>query len=98
MNYMQLGRTDGFPRPVGDRLQLDLGAGDLSEQLVRRRPLPERPELAQQRPRLAAREPRVAELLAQEVPQLRLERPRAQVRGDVEAGVDVDQVVRVRDR
>ena len=35
MNYMQLGRTDSFPRPVGDRLQLDRRAGDLSEQLVR---------------------------------------------------------------
>ena len=62
------------------------------QQLVGRRALAERPELAQQVARLAAREPVVAELAAQEVAQLRLERPRAQVAGDVERAVDVVEV------
>src|SRR3990167_8834133 len=39
-------------------------------------------------------EPRGAPALAQERAQLRLEGPRAEVRRDVEAGVDVAQVVR----
>ena len=48
-----------------------------------------------QRARVLAREPRVAELLAQERAQLRLERPGAQVVRRVEAVVDVREIVGV---
>src|SRR5215471_12312041 len=82
---------------VADRGELDLGAGHVLQELVGRRLLAERPQLAQQRPGLATREPVVAELLAQVVAQLALECPGAQVRGDVEAGVDVGEVVGLAD-
>ena len=76
---------------------LERRAGHVAQQLVGRRALAERPQLAQQVAGLAPREPLVAELAAQEVAQLRLERPRAQVAGDVERAVDVGEVaLRVR--
>src|SRR5205085_4644361 len=76
-----------------DRLHLDRRAGHLAEHLVRRHPLALAPQLAQERAGAAVGEPGAAELLAQERPHLRLEGPRAEVRGDVEAGVDVPKVV-----
>src|SRR6266516_8027221 len=90
--FVQL--TQRFADAVGDRFHLHVRAGDLVQQLVRGRLLAFRPELAQQRARVARREPLVPEALAQVVAQLRLERPRAQVRVDVEAVVDVGEVVR----
>ena len=69
-----------------------VGAGDLAQQLVGRRALAERPQLAQQPAGFAPGEPLVAVLAAQEVAQVRLERPRAEVAGDVERAVDVVQV------
>ena len=54
--------------------------GDVAEEVLGGPALALAPELAQERARLAPREPRVAELLAQVAPQLRLERPRAEVR------------------
>src|SRR6266536_726964 len=89
-----LGSAQGLPNAVGDGLHLDLGAGDSAQELVRGRPLPLGPELLQERAGFAGREPLRAEARAQVVPQLRLERPRAQVRVDVEARIDVGQVVR----
>src|ERR671937_1589490 len=79
---------------LGDRFHLDLGARDLAQELVRRRALPLRPEIAKERAGLAGGEPGRPEALSEVVPQLCLERPRAQVRVDVEAGVDVGEVVR----
>src|ERR1043165_4158347 len=78
---------------LGHRLELQRRAGDVTEEVLRRPALALSPELAQERAGLTAREPGVAELLAQVCPQLRLERPRAQVCGDVEARVDVAEVV-----
>src|ERR671931_40952 len=77
-----------------DRLHLDRGARHLAEHLVGRHPLALAPQLAQERPGIAVGEPGAAEFLAQERPHLRLEGPRAEVRGDVEAGIDVGEVVR----
>ena len=77
---------------------LELRAGHVLQQLVGGRPLAERPELAQQVAGLAPREPVVPELAAQELAQLRLERPRAEVAGDVEAAVDVVEVALRVDR
>src|SRR6266540_1651412 len=103
MNKAYAGAEDGarealrgrerLANPLGDRFHLDRRAGDLAQQLVGVHPLALRPELAEERAGVAAREPRVAEALAQESAQLRLERPRAQVRGHVEARVDVAEVV-----
>src|SRR5579872_1154124 len=76
-----------------DRFELDPRAGDVAEEVLGRPAHPLAPQLAQQRARFAAREPRVAELAAQVCAQLRLERPRAEVRRDVEARVDVAEVV-----
>ena len=80
---------------VGDRLHLERRARHVLEHLVRGRPLAQRPQLAEERAGLAMREPVAAEPLAQVVAELRLERPRAQVRGDVEAAVDVRRGSRV---
>src|SRR5215211_708450 len=77
----------------GDGFELERRAGDVLEEVLRGPPLALSPQLLQQRARLALREPRIAELLAEVVAELRLERPRAQVRRDVEAGVDVAEVV-----
>src|SRR6185503_1523641 len=60
---------------LGDRRHLDLRASHVAEELVGGRALAERPQLAQELARLTAREPLVAELGAEEVAQLRLERP-----------------------
>src|SRR6476646_5668997 len=78
---------------LGDRVHLDLLAGNLGQHLVRGHAHPGFPELADERARLALREPVVAEALAQVRSELRLDRPRAQVAGDVEARVDVGKVV-----
>src|SRR6266516_2158166 len=90
---LRSGLLELFADAVCDCFHLELGAGDFLQQLVGGVPLPFAPELAEQRARLPAREPGVAELLAQECPELRLEGPRAQVLGHVEAGVDVGQIV-----
>src|SRR5437764_3372532 len=82
-----------FRDALGDRRHLELGAGDVLQQLVRVNALAFRPELAEQRAGLALREPGVPEVLAQVRAKLRLEGPRTQVFGDVEAGVDVGEVV-----
>src|SRR6266540_802801 len=86
--------AERFANPVADRFHLDLGAGNLAQELVRGRALALRPQLAQKRSRLGGGEPGRPEALAQVVSQLRLERPRAQVRVDVETGVDIGEVVR----
>src|SRR5262249_3860666 len=78
---------------LADRSHLELRAGDVFEQSVGVDPLAFRPKLAEQRPRLALGEPRVAVALAEVGAQLRFEGPRAQVFGDVEARVDVAEVV-----
>ena len=80
-------------RELGDRVHLELLAGHLGQHLVGGHAHPGLPELADERAGLALREPVVAEALAQVRPELRLERPRAQVAGDVEARVDVGEVV-----
>src|SRR6266536_4234777 len=64
-----------FRDAVSDRRHLELGVGDLFQELVRIDALALRPELAEQRARLALGEPRVAEALAQVGAQLRLEGP-----------------------
>src|SRR5688572_21262942 len=89
------GCRQGGAELVGYRLELDRGAGHVLQQLVRGRLLAERPELAQERAGLAAPEPVAAELLAQEGRELCFERPRAQVRSDVVARVDVGEIVRL---
>src|ERR671936_76378 len=87
-------RAKRLANPGRDRLHLERRAGHFLEQLLGRPALPLGPQLAQERSGLAPGEPGLTELLAQELAQLRLERPRAQVCGDVEAGVDVAEVVR----
>src|SRR5712691_5968113 len=69
---------ENLPHAVGHGLHLQGRAGRLLPLLLG-------PQLAQQRTGVAGREPARAELLAQIRAQLRLESPRAQVRGDVEA-------------
>src|SRR5262249_48555483 len=71
---------------------------DVLQQRVGGRLLAERPQLAQEVTRGTAREPVAAELVAEEVAQLRLERPRAQVARDIEAAVDVVEVALGIDR
>src|SRR5688572_31972853 len=83
-----------FADSVGDRLHLELGACDLGEELLGRHPLPLRPELTQERAGFALREPGGSDALPEVVAELRLERPRAQVAGGVEAGIEVGEVVR----
>src|SRR5712691_7377469 len=80
---------ENLPHAVGHGLHLQGRAGRLLQQLLGPQPLPLGPQLAQQRTGVAGREPARAELLAQIRAQLRFESPRAQVRGDVEAGVDI---------
>src|SRR6058998_3604407 len=80
-------------RELGDRVHLDLLAGHLVQHLVGGHAHPGLPELQDERAGLALREPVAAETLAQVRTELRFERPRAQVAGDVEARVDVGQVV-----
>src|SRR5438067_8030003 len=74
-----------FADPLGDRFELELGAGHVADELLGRDPLPLRPELDQLAAGLPGREPLVAVAAAQVVAQLGLRRPRAEVRGDVEA-------------
>src|SRR6266571_2723154 len=77
--------AENLPHAVGHGLHLQGRAGHLLQQLLGPQPLPLGPQLAQQRTGVAGREPARAEALAQIRAQLRLESPRAQVRGDVEA-------------
>src|SRR5581483_12261314 len=68
-----------LPNPLADGGELQLAAGDVLDELVRRRLLALGPELADEGAGVAAREPGVAEGLAQVRTQLGLERPRAQI-------------------
>src|SRR5215213_4508548 len=90
----QDGLDENLPNPLSYCLHLQSGARDLLEHLLGPHALALAPELPQQRPGLARGEPARPELLHQERPQLRLEGPGAQVGGNVEAGVDVREVVR----
>ena len=90
--------SEAFADAFRDGCHLELRARHVAQQLVRGRALAERPQLAQQVAGVALREPVVPELAAQEVAQLRLERPRAEVAGDVEAAVDVVEVALRVDR
>jgi len=71
---LRLSRRERFANTVGDGLEVDRAPVDLLEQLVGRRLLPFRPELADQRAGVLRVNQAVAELLAQERAQLRLER------------------------
>src|SRR5262249_56777402 len=85
-------RGQAFAHARGHGRELELRARDVLQQRVGGRLLAERPQLAQEVTRGTAREPVAAELVAEEVAQLRLERPRAQVARDIEAAVDVVEV------
>src|SRR5213079_664164 len=82
-----------FARELRDGVHVDLLPRHLVQHLVGGHAHARLPELADQRAGLALREPVAAEALAQMRPELRLERPRAQVAGHVEARVDVAEVV-----
>src|SRR5438445_6528866 len=86
--------TQGLADAVCDSFHLELRAGDLLQELVRGRALALGPELLQKRARFARGEPVRPETRPQVVAELRLECPGAQVRVNVEALVDVGQVVR----
>src|SRR3954469_1981290 len=85
--------TDALLHASDQRVQVQLVAGQLADELLGRHALALAPQLAEERARLALREPRRPELVAEEVAHLRLERPRAKVGGGVEAGVHVAEVV-----
>src|SRR6188768_2232310 len=86
--------AEDVARELGDRVHLQLLPGYLVEHLVRGHAHPGLPELSDERAGLPLREPVVAEPLAQMRSELGLERPRAQVAGDVEARVDVREIIR----
>ena len=73
------------------RPEVELLAERLGEQLVGAQPLAVAPERAQPLAGLGLGEPALAEALAKRAAPVRLERPGAQVAGDVEAAVDVRQ-------
>src|SRR3954452_77225 len=91
--WVRPGLVQVFRDALGDRRHLELGAGDVFQDLVRVDALALRPELAEQRARLALGEPGAAEALAEVSPQLCLEGPGTKVLGDVEPGVDVGEEV-----
>ena len=72
--------------------EVERPAAELREQLVRVSRWPSRQIERRKLARLRAREPVLAEALAQDAAQRRLERPGAQVVGDVVALVDVGEV------
>ena len=80
---------------VGRCVERERRARHVCEDLVGGGLLALRPQLADERARIPAGEPRIAELLAQVRAHLRLERPRPQVVGRVEAVVDVGEIVGV---
>src|SRR2546422_36261 len=82
---LKLAGRQRFANAVGDGFEFDPRPGHVTEDLVGGRLLALRPELADQRAGILAREPCVAELLAQERPQLGFERPGAQILRRVEA-------------
>src|SRR6185503_19217931 len=79
------------PRPlrgldfVHHHAEVELLAGRLREQLVGAQALPFPPQRTQEVARLRSPEPLLAEAVAQDRPQMGLERPCPQVVGDVEA-------------
>src|SRR5215211_3024248 len=85
--------TDALLHAGDEGVEVELRAGQVADELLGRHALALRPQLAQERAGLGPGEPGAAEILAQEVAHLRLERPRAEVRGRIEPGVDVREVV-----
>src|SRR6266540_1881374 len=77
---------------LGDRPELDRGAGHLAQQLVSCVGLALGPQLTQERAGLAVCEPLLAVALPQVGAELGFERPRAQVRRGVEAGIHVHEI------
>src|SRR5947209_1056964 len=84
--------SEALADAIGDGRHLESRARHVLQELLGGRALPQRPELTQQVACVALREPVVAELAAEELAQLRLERPRTEVAGHVEAAVDVVEV------
>src|SRR5262245_46541091 len=72
----------------GELLEVDHAARHLGQELLGVDPLPLGPEGAQPLSCLRALEPAIAESLAERLPPAHLERPRSQVAGNIEAGVD----------
>ena len=88
--------AEALAHAVGRRLELERRAGDVPQELLRRRLLTEGPQLAQERTGLGAREPGVAELPTQKVAELRLECPRAEIGARIEPLVRRRQASRSR--
>src|SRR5829696_7048971 len=73
----------------GQAAEIELAPCDLVQQTVRVEPLPPRPQRPQPVPRLRVGEPLRPEAPSELAPPVHLERPGAQVAGDVEALIHV---------